>query len=168
MEDSPLNQRRQRENEHLQGIGASNAGQPQPLPTMTLSPRKHQKQKARSFPSLPHQYTPASHGMGHFNPPGLQRNEFPSPEHHPLHGWSPSRQEFMGPPQMGPFANVPNDSMKKTLNVESPAFTPATLSAPGKTSTISSQAANAAPFTPRGLASGKHALAIYPIARPQG
>jgi hypothetical protein len=48
-----------------------------------------------------------------------------------------------------------NRTTKKALSVDSPAFTPATLSVPGKTSTISSQAANAAPFTPRGLASGK-------------
>jgi len=46
-------------------------------------------------------------------------------------------------------------SLKKTLNVDSPSFTPATLSVPSKTATIPSQAANAAPFTPRNLASGK-------------
>ncbi|KUJ23634.1 PAB-dependent poly(A)-specific ribonuclease subunit PAN3 [Mollisia scopiformis] len=40
---------------------------------------------------------------------------------------------------------------KKALNVDSPSFTPGTLSVPGK---ISSHAANAAPFTPRGLVSG--------------
>ncbi|KAF4634548.1 hypothetical protein G7Y89_g3563 [Cudoniella acicularis] len=51
------------------------------------------------------------------------------------------------------FANIRN-SLKKTLNVDSPSFTPATLPVPSKTSAISSQAANAAPFTPRGLASG--------------
>jgi PAB-dependent poly(A)-specific ribonuclease subunit 3 len=44
---------------------------------------------------------------------------------------------------------------KKTLNVDSPSFTPATLPVPGKT-TISSQAASAAPFTPRGLTSGMY------------
>jgi PAB-dependent poly(A)-specific ribonuclease subunit 3 len=60
------------------------------------------------------------------------------------------------PPQIGPLANNPlNRSAKKTLSVDSPAFTPATLSVPGKSSAISSQAVNAAPFTPRGLASGK-------------
>lgn len=41
---------------------------------------------------------------------------------------------------------------KKSLNVDSPSFTPGTLSVPGK---ISSHAANAAPFTPRGGISGK-------------
>jgi PAB-dependent poly(A)-specific ribonuclease subunit 3 len=60
------------------------------------------------------------------------------------------------PPQIGPLANNPsNRSAKKTLSVDSPAFTPATLSVPSKSSAISSQAVNAAPFTPRGLASGK-------------
>jgi len=44
--------------------------------------------------------------------------------------------------------------LKKSLNVDSPSFTPSTLSVPSKTSSISSQAANAAPFTPRSLASG--------------
>ncbi|CZS96504.1 related to poly(A)-specific ribonuclease [Rhynchosporium agropyri] len=38
---------------------------------------------------------------------------------------------------------------KKSLNVESPAFTPSVLPVVGKNSTISSHAANAAPFTPR-------------------
>ena len=44
--------------------------------------------------------------------------------------------------------------LKKSLNVDSPSFTPSTLSVPGKGATISSQAANAAPFTPRSMASG--------------
>lgn len=55
---------------------------------------------------------------------------------------------------------------KKTLNVDSPSFTPATLPVPGKSSSITSQAANAAPFTPRGLASGKlqaHSVETYLI-----
>ncbi|KAH7409661.1 PAB-dependent poly(A)-specific ribonuclease subunit PAN3 [Cadophora sp. MPI-SDFR-AT-0126] len=53
------------------------------------------------------------------------------------------------------FSHDPNKTLnsqvdsKKSLNVESPAFTPSTLSVAGKTSTISSQAASAAPFTPR-------------------
>jgi hypothetical protein len=64
---------------------------------------------------------------------------------------SPKRHSI----QAGPLANNSSSrSAKKTLNVDSPAFTPATLSVPGKASTISSQAVNAAPFTPRGLASG--------------
>lgn len=46
------------------------------------------------------------------------------------------------------------ESLKKSLNVDSPSFTPSTLSVPGKGATISSQAANAAPFTPRAMASG--------------
>ncbi|XMA08948.1 hypothetical protein WAI453_001739 [Rhynchosporium graminicola] len=53
------------------------------------------------------------------------------------------------------FSHDPNKSMmtqadsKKSLNVESPAFTPSVLPVVGKNSTISSHAANAAPFTPR-------------------
>ncbi|KAK4239098.1 hypothetical protein C8A03DRAFT_14482 [Achaetomium macrosporum] len=44
------------------------------------------------------------------------------------------------------------DFGKKTFNVESPAFTPLSQqSAPVKKSTLSSQAASAAPFTPRGI-----------------
>lgn len=43
-------------------------------------------------------------------------------------------------------------SLKKTLNVESPSFTPTILQAPGgKKATFSSQAASAPSFTPRGL-----------------
>lgn len=42
-------------------------------------------------------------------------------------------------------------SNKRSLNVESPAFTPAALPTPNRATTI---AANAAPFTPRGLSSG--------------
>lgn len=56
------------------------------------------------------------------------------------------------------------DSIKKSLNVDSPSFTPATLSVPGKGTggTISSQAVNAAPFTPRGMASGEqHTLHAF-------
>ncbi|KAK0110148.1 PAB-dependent poly(A)-specific ribonuclease subunit 3 [Cadophora gregata] len=53
------------------------------------------------------------------------------------------------------FSHDPNKTLnaqvdsKKSLNVDSPAFTPSTLAVTGKTSTISSQAASAAPFTPR-------------------
>lgn len=43
-------------------------------------------------------------------------------------------------------------SSRKTLNVESPAFTPSITAAAG--STITSRAASAAPFTPRAAASG--------------
>lgn len=43
---------------------------------------------------------------------------------------------------------------RKTLSVDSPSFTPGTSGA-SKSSSITSQAANAAPFTPRGLAAGK-------------
>lgn len=47
-----------------------------------------------------------------------------------------------------------NDRPKKTLNVDSPSFTPAAIPATNKASSITSQAVNAAPFTPRKLASG--------------
>lgn len=47
-----------------------------------------------------------------------------------------------------------SDSTKKSLSVESPAFTPAAPVPSTRTTAISSQAANAAPFTPRGVASG--------------
>ncbi|SPQ19753.1 7b055bd6-849a-4d9c-aaf3-848eb17c1693 [Thermothielavioides terrestris] len=44
------------------------------------------------------------------------------------------------------------DVVKKAFNVDSPSFTPASQqSAPAKKSTLSSQAASAAPFTPRGV-----------------
>ncbi|TAQ85954.1 hypothetical protein B7494_g5721 [Chlorociboria aeruginascens] len=46
------------------------------------------------------------------------------------------------------------DSVKKSLNVDSPSFTPTTFNAPRKSASITSQAANAAPFTPQGLVSG--------------
>ncbi|KAA8569033.1 hypothetical protein MFRU_047g00360 [Monilinia fructicola] len=46
------------------------------------------------------------------------------------------------------------DQPKKTLNVDSPSFTPAAIPATNKASSITSQAVNAAPFTPRKLASG--------------
>lgn len=59
----------------------------------------------------------------------------------------------------GTMAND-SPSVKRSLNVDSPSFTPATLSVPGKASAISSQAANAAPFTPRGLASGKSSVLL--------
>lgn len=52
-------------------------------------------------------------------------------------------------------SDIGTNSIKKSLNVDSPSFTPATLSVPGKSAAISSQAATAAPFTPRGIASGK-------------
>ncbi|KAF7853258.1 hypothetical protein EAF04_010760 [Stromatinia cepivora] len=46
------------------------------------------------------------------------------------------------------------DQPKKALNVDSPSFTPAALPASNKGASVISQAANAAPFTPRGLTSG--------------
>lgn len=54
------------------------------------------------------------------------------------------------------------ESIKKSLNVDSPSFTPATLPVPGKTA-ITSHAAAAAPFTPRGLASGT----VTPSPQPE-
>ena len=52
-------------------------------------------------------------------------------------------------------ADVGASSVKRSLNVDSPSFTPTGLTVPGKGATISAQAASAAPFTPRGLDSGK-------------
>ncbi|TVY27530.1 PAN2-PAN3 deadenylation complex subunit PAN3 [Lachnellula hyalina] len=62
-----------------------------------------------------------------------------------------------------PQTNI--NRLKKSLNVDSPSFTPSTLAVPSKTSSISSQAANAAPFTPRSLASG--ATTPAPQSEPQ-
>jgi PAB-dependent poly(A)-specific ribonuclease subunit 3 len=59
-----------------------------------------------------------------------------------------------------------SDRLKKSLNVESPSFTPSTLSVPNKTSAISSQAANAAPFTPRSMTSGTATPNTQPDAQP--
>lgn len=50
------------------------------------------------------------------------------------------------------------NSSKKSLNVESPSFTPAQIPA-GKKSTFST---NATPFTPRGAASCKNLVTLYP------
>jgi hypothetical protein len=50
------------------------------------------------------------------------------------------------------------DSPKKTLNVDSPSFTPTALASSVASTTISSRAASAAPFTPRGVQSGKNNL----------
>ncbi|KAF7544655.1 hypothetical protein G7046_g9741 [Stylonectria norvegica] len=47
---------------------------------------------------------------------------------------------------------------KKTLNVESPSFTPANLLSGGKKPTFSTQAASAPAFTPRGLGAGTPAI----------
>lgn len=55
------------------------------------------------------------------------------------------------------LTSLPN---RKTLSVDSPSFTPGTLGAP-KSSSITSQAANAAPFTPRGLSGGKSHRSFY-------
>lgn len=59
----------------------------------------------------------------------------------------------------------PSDS-KRSLNVESPAFTPATLPVPIRATTISSQAANAAPFTPRSMNSGTATPNTQPDSEP--
>jgi PAB-dependent poly(A)-specific ribonuclease subunit 3 len=59
--------------------------------------------------------------------------------------------------------------LKKSLNVDSPTFTPATLPVSVKGPAISSHAANAAPFTPRGMASGKFSFSTsMPIADDTG
>ncbi|KAJ5053742.1 uncharacterized protein L3040_000033 [Drepanopeziza brunnea f. sp. 'multigermtubi'] len=61
--------------------------------------------------------------------------------------WEDSGCAFVHDPNK---ATNPQAETKKSLNFDSPAFTPSTLPASGKVSTISSQAAAAAPFTPRG------------------
>ena len=50
------------------------------------------------------------------------------------------------------------------FNVDSPAFTPSNMQAGAKKSTFSSQAASAAPFTPRGATGSKIALASFVTA----
>lgn len=47
-------------------------------------------------------------------------------------------------------------SQKKALNVDSPSFTPTGLAANATPTIMSSRVATAAPFTPRGAASGMH------------
>lgn len=49
------------------------------------------------------------------------------------------------------------DSVKKSLNVDSPSFTPAQLQPGGKKSSFSSQAANAVPFTPKATPNAQEA-----------
>ena len=63
--------------------------------------------------------------------------------------------------QSNMYADMSPPSFKKVLNVDSPSFTPATLAVPNKVSSISSQAVNAAPFTPRGMASGVYFLEVF-------
>lgn len=53
-------------------------------------------------------------------------------------------------PVRNPFANTFN-SAKKTFSADSPSFTPAQIQSGAKKSTFSSQTANAAPFTPKGV-----------------
>jgi hypothetical protein len=48
-------------------------------------------------------------------------------------------------------ANYDILSSKKSLNVESPSFTPANIQPPSKKASLTSQAANAPAFTPKGL-----------------
>lgn len=63
---------------------------------------------------------------------------------------------------------------KKAFNVESPSFTPAPQQAASKKSTFSSQAASAAPFTPRGVGGrlppdayhSLPAMDLTPLTRP--
>ncbi len=49
-------------------------------------------------------------------------------------------------------------SPKKTFNADSPSFTPTAIAGSASGTTIPSRAASAAPFTPRGVASGKRSL----------
>lgn len=77
-----------------------------------------------------------------------------------------SQEEEMMTMMMGKSLETDINRLKKSLNVDSPSFTPSTLAVPSKTSSISSQAANAAPFTPRSLASGATTPAPQPEPQP--
>ncbi|ATZ53929.1 Bcpan3 [Botrytis cinerea B05.10] len=73
----------------------------------------------------------------------------------PYHGRDLGSNERPGQKLTLLNTNFNDDRPKKALNVDSPSFTPATISSSNKgASSITSQAANAAPFTPRGLTSG--------------
>lgn len=66
-------------------------------------------------------------------------------------GPGPGRKTTYHPQESATLSNKEmSRSGKKALNVESPSFTPLTLQQAAKKSTFSSQAASAAPFTPRG------------------
>ena len=64
------------------------------------------------------------------------------------------------------LTNVVNHSLKKRLNVDSPTFTPASLSVSGtKSSGISPKAAHAAVFKPKGLSAGRPSQAALTFTR---
>lgn len=82
-------------------------------------------------------------------PPSLAKHGAPFASISPRmikHGHGPRRITFSN--------SSPHSSGKKTLNVDSPSFTPSSQHLATKKSTFSTQAASAAPFTPRG-ADGK-------------
>lgn len=94
-------------------------------------------------------------------PPDAYFHSHPrQPRYHPFSPWIPRHPTGRQFPAAD-FDQASNSSDrlshssgKKALNVDSPAFTPSTQQQTAKKSTFSSQAASAAPFTPRG-ASGK-------------
>ncbi|TVY46335.1 PAN2-PAN3 deadenylation complex subunit PAN3 [Lachnellula occidentalis] len=101
-------------------------------------------------PSLPHMRFPAPMGLN----TGTTSLRL-VPEHIPDQSAHRSLQQSQyGGMTKGNRPQTDINRLKKSLNVDSPSFTPSTLAVPSKTSSISSQAANAAPFTPRSLASG--------------
>ena len=85
---------------------------------------------------------PHSRSLEAITPPG---DVSPRPSRSPPPRTTPRQQDIS-------WSDLTNSSpsSKKTLNVESPSFTPSTLQQPTKKSTFSSQAASAAVFTPRG------------------
>lgn len=95
-------------------------------------------------------------------PPGRQQplsKSLPSTAEEPVLE-PPVQPESPGPRQTMPeeesLRNITNKatSVKKSLNVDSPSFTPAQLQPGGKKSSFSSQAANAVPFTPKATPNG--------------
>jgi PAB-dependent poly(A)-specific ribonuclease subunit 3 len=59
-----------------------------------------------------------------------------------------------------------SDSSKKSLNVESPSFTPANIQPPSKKASLTSQAANAPAFTPKGLGASSPSIASVEAETP--
>lgn len=90
---------------------------------------------------------PSAHLSPYFRPlsPNFRRHTLPAPVSVTIHSSSADA------------VSVPSSKTSTTLNVDSPAFTPANLQAAQATnsskkiSPLTTQAASAAPFTPRGV-----------------
>ncbi|TGO33077.1 hypothetical protein BHYA_0268g00040 [Botrytis hyacinthi] len=115
------------------------------------SPRKRVRQDTNTSGSTDYSPTSSQTDFNHSSINPQQQSRFAKPYH---------REDLRlneRPGQKLPLSNTNfnDDRPKKALNVDSPSFTPATISSSNKgASSITSQAANAAPFTPRGLTSG--------------